>query len=243
MLDRFKLKARLPGRGARIALGLPVLVAFVPNVASAAPDATKAGDPPAGRPNVVLIQSDDQTTRQFNGRIMPKTMRLLTRPGTRFSDYVVTTSQCCPSRASLLTGQYAHNHGVVSNNKGYPALIDKGNVLPVWLQQAGYNTIHVGKFLNGYWRFADRPADVAPGWSDWRSVTGGRFGYYDYFLSRNGTWNHFGTRDRDYITRVLTGNAVGADQALRAAPGAVLPPTRRARSPYGRRPAAGEVQR
>jgi arylsulfatase A-like enzyme len=89
-------------------------------------------------------------------------------------------------------------------------LIGKDNVLPVWLQQAGYNTIHVGKFLNGYWRFADRPADVAPGWTDWRTVVGGRFGYYEYFLSFNGDWKHFDKARHDYITRVLTHNAVAA---------------------------------
>lgn len=195
---------------AAIALGLPVFLAagFAQSPPAAATSANPA--PAAARPNVVLIQTDDQTTRQFNGKVMPKTTRLLARPGTRFSDYVVTTSQCCPSRASLITGQYAHNHGVLSNSRGYPGLVDKDNVLPVWLQEAGYNTIHVGKFLNGYWRFADHPADVAPGWTDWRSVVGGRFGYYDYFLSHNGDWSHFGTRDSDYITRVLTRNAISA---------------------------------
>jgi N-acetylglucosamine-6-sulfatase len=169
--------------------------------------ASVAGSEPV-RPNIVLIQLDDQTARQFTGRVMPKTKRLLTRHGTRFSDYIASTPQCCPSRAALLTGQYAHNNGVTSNSRGYPALIDKGNVLPVWLQEAGYNTIHVGKFLNRYWVFVDRPAEVAPGWTDWRTVVGGRFGYYEYFLSRNGQWHHFGKHKRDYITRVLTRNAV-----------------------------------
>jgi arylsulfatase A-like enzyme len=205
-----------------IALGLPVLLVatFFASVSSAATAATNSAAPATAQPNVVLIQADDQTARQFNRKIMPKTMRLLTRPGTRFRDYIATTSQCCPSRASLLTGEYAHNHGVLSNNRGYPALVDKGNVLPVWLQQAGYNTIHVGKFLNGYSRFADRPVDVAPGWSDWRTVIGGRFGYYDYFLSRNGHWSHFGTSNHDYITRVLTRIAVTSvgQYAKRSAP-------------------------
>jgi arylsulfatase A-like enzyme len=49
--------------------------------------------------------------RQFTNRVMPNTMRLLMRHGTKFTDYIATTAQCCPSRASLLTGQYAHNHG------------------------------------------------------------------------------------------------------------------------------------
>lgn len=197
---------------AAIALGLLVLLVatFVPSVSSTATAGTNSAVAATEPPNVVLIQTDDQTARQLNGKVMPKTMRLLAGPGTRFSDYIATTPQCCPSRASLLTGQYAHNHGVLSNNRGYPGLSDKNNVLPVWLQEAGYNTIHVGKFLNGYSRFADRPVDVAPGWSEWRTVVGGRFGYYDYFLSTNGDWSHFGTHPSDYVTRVLTRNAVSS---------------------------------
>lgn len=202
--------------GLRAALTAAGLVAFatasvlVGGFSPAASAATNSADPATEQPNVVLIQVDDQTVRQFSRKVMPKTMRLLTRRGTRFSNYIATTPQCCPSRASLLTGQYTHNNGVTSNAKGYPALVDKDNVLPVWLQQAGYKTIHIGKFMNGYFRFVDRPADIAPGWTDWRTVTGGRFGYYEYFLSRNGDWKHFGKHKRDYITRVLTRNAVGA---------------------------------
>jgi N-acetylglucosamine-6-sulfatase len=198
--------------GSRIALGVLALLAamlasLVPSGASAA---TNSGDLATDQPNVVLIQVDDQTTSQFKRKFMPETTRLLTQRGTKFTNYIATTPQCCPSRASLITGQYAHNNGVTSNGKGYPSLRDKGNVLPVWLQQAGYNTIHVGKFLNGYWKFVDRPADVAPGWTDWRTVVGGRFGYYEYFLSRNGDWHHFGKHKRDYITRVLSRTTVKA---------------------------------
>lgn len=193
----------------RLCLPATLAALLLPGVAPAA-GATGPAAAALERPNVVLIQVDDQTARQFRGKYMPKTMRLLTRRGTRFNDYIASTPQCCPSRAALLTGQYAHNNGVTSNGRGYPALRDKGNVLPVWLQQAGYNTIHVGKFLNRYWAFVDRPAEVAPGWTDWRTVVGGRFGYYEYFLSRNGQWHHFGKHKRDYITRVLTRNAVSA---------------------------------
>ena len=136
-----------------------------------APGGAKAA-PGGGRPNIVLIQTDDQTYRQLTRRVMPNTKRLLAQHGTRFTDYVASTAQCCPSRASLLTGQYAHNHGVTSNNVGYPGLVDKGNVLPVWLQRAGYRTIHVGKFLNGYERSVEPDSVVAPGWDEWHSVLG-----------------------------------------------------------------------
>jgi N-acetylglucosamine-6-sulfatase len=160
------------------------------------------------QPNIVLIQADDQTLRQFTAKVMPNTMRLLARPGTRFLDYNATTAQCCPSRASLITGQYAHNDGVTSNNVGYRGLVDKGNVLPVWLKRAGYSTAHVGKFMNGYSAAADDPAEVAPGWDDWETLFSGSGHYYDYYLSNDGHAVHFGGRNRDYVTRVLERMAV-----------------------------------
>ena len=212
MLDWVTFKVKDQSGGICVALGLLALLVtvLIPSAPSAVAATTNSAGPAAEQPNVVLIQVDDQTARQFKRKYMPKTMRLLTRRGTSFSDYLATTPQCCPSRASLLTGQYAHNHRVLSNGRGYPFLKDKDNVLPVWLQDAGYNTIHVGKFLNGYWKFVDRPADVAPGWTDWRTVVGGRFGYYEYFISRNGQWHHYGKHRSDYITRVLTRSAVNA---------------------------------
>ena len=167
----------------------------------------------AAKPNIVLIQADDQTANQFTPRVMPQTTRLLVDQGTTFSDYIVTTAQCCPSRASLLTGQYAHNDGVFNNDRGtggYGSLIDKTNVLPVWLQGAGYNTIHIGKFLNNYASAVPDPAQVAPGWDDWQSMISGEGRYYDYNLSDNGVLVHKGAADDDYVTRVITRKAVQA---------------------------------
>ncbi len=152
-------------------------------------------------PNVVLIQADDQTLGQLGERVMPRTTRYLIHPGTRFSDYTVTTGECCPSRASLITGQYAHNDGVTSNEVGYAGLRGKRNVLPVWLRRSGYRTMHVGaKYVNGYREFAGKK--VAPGWSDWFTVLS-HTQYYDYLASDQGRLRRFGRRPRDYITRVL----------------------------------------
>ena len=163
--------------------------------------------PGRGRPNVVLIQTDDQAYRQLTRRVMPQTSRLLVQGGTKFTDYVASTAQCCPSRASLLTGQYAHNHGVTSNNVGYPGLSERGNVLPVWLQRAGYWTIHVGKFLNGYERTVEPNSVVAPGWEEWHTVLGST-SYYGYDLFVNGDVRRYGGRRGDHITGVLNRRAV-----------------------------------
>jgi arylsulfatase A-like enzyme len=195
--------------------GVVVLAALGAGLAVAGPQpaAADAASASTGRPNVILIQTDDQTARQYNHRLMPKTIRLLGQRGTTFHDYIATTAQCCPSRASLLTGQYAHNDGVFANggsHGGYPALIDKESVLPVWLQQAGYNTIHVGRFLNGYGKVVEHPTDVAPGWTDWQTLFSGSGHYYDYNLSNNGRRVHFGSKDRDYVTRVLSRKSVHA---------------------------------
>ncbi len=160
-----------------------------------------------GQPNIVLIQADDQTYNQFTRGVMPKTKRLIADHGTTFRRYIATTAQCCPSRASLITGQYAHNDGVTSNSVGYPGLVDKGNVLPVWLQRAGYLTLHVGKFMNGYEKFADPPSRVPPGWDQWYSFLGGTR-YYDYNLYINGHVVHRGSQAAANATRVATSKAV-----------------------------------
>jgi N-acetylglucosamine-6-sulfatase len=171
------------------------------------PETAHAASP--NRPNIILIRTDDQTLKQLNVDTMPKTMRLLAGQGTTFTDSIVTTPLCCPSRAAVLTGQYGHNNGVLSNNPGYPALKQKGNTLPVWLHRAGYRTAHVGKYLNHYSETARHPTDVAPGWDQWVTALdeeGPR--YYDYSLSDNGRLVRYGQHDRDYVTRVLNRAAV-----------------------------------
>lgn len=155
------------------------------------------------RPNIVLIRTDDQTFAQFNPSVMPETERLLAGNGATFTDYIATTAQCCPSRASLITGQYPHNHGVTSNAVGYPGLKAKDNVLPVWLHRAGYRTMHVGaKYLNGYEQLIPNKLTPAPGWSNWFTSLSGSH-YYDYGVSANGRGLLYGHSAGDYITRVL----------------------------------------
>ena len=155
-------------------------------------------------PNFLVITTDDQTLEQM--RALPKTERFIGRKGTEFRQAVVTTPHCCPSRASFFTGQYAHNHGVLSNKHGYPALVDPGNVLPVWLQRAGYTTAHLGKFLNGYEKAVGPITTVAPGWDEWATLLKPRR-YLDYELQVNGDSVAYGDDHADYLTNVLTKRA------------------------------------
>jgi N-acetylglucosamine-6-sulfatase len=162
--------------------------------------------PPEFKPNFVLIQTDDQTLdglyasyKAFAGapatRAMPSTLDLIAKRGMTFSRYYVSYPLCCPSRVSLLTGRYAHNHNVRGNvapNGGYPGfashLADTHNIA-TWLQQDGYKTIHIGKFLNAYgeepW---DSGKEVPPGWSSWHTVENSdtTHFYYGYTLNNNG---------------------------------------------------------
>jgi N-acetylglucosamine-6-sulfatase len=138
----------------------------------------------AQRPNVVVMMTDDQT--QASLRYMSQTNALLSQQGTVFEQAIASFPLCCPSRATHLTGQYAHNHGVLHNSGpfgGFKAL-DHANTLPVWLQRAGYRTMHVGRYLNGY-EYAD---GIPPGWDDWNaSPHSSAFNYSRWRVNENGS--------------------------------------------------------
>jgi N-acetylglucosamine-6-sulfatase len=144
------------------------------------------------RRNIVVLETDDQTLASMS--VMPKTQELLGDQGVTFTRSFVNYSLCCPSRATLFTGQYAHNHGVLGNGPpagGYTRL-DTRNWLPLWLQAAGYRTMHVGKFLNGYGQLSP-PTEVPPGWSEWHAtVDPSTYLYYGYTVNDNGTLHTYG---------------------------------------------------
>ena len=144
------------------------------------------GPADASRPNVVVLMTDDQTLESM--RVMPEVRRTLTAEGTTFTRSFASFAVCCPSRATFLTGQYAHNHGVLGNRppKGGYRRLDRQETLPVWLQRAGYRTMHVGKFLNRYGQHLG-PYHVPPGWDDWHgSIDPSTYLYYGYTLNENG---------------------------------------------------------
>jgi N-acetylglucosamine-6-sulfatase len=159
------------------------------------------------RPNVLVIETDDQTVESM--RIMSNVNSLIGDQGTTFDNSFVNFSLCCPSRATFLTGQYAHNHEVWSNAppSGGFATFEKlhaDNNLAVWLQHAGYYTGMIGKYLNQY----SNTAGIPPGWSDWEAAAPNDQGVYNYTINDNGTLVHYGTDPSDFKQDVLTSRAV-----------------------------------
>lgn len=154
------------------------------------------------QPNFVVVVTDDQDSSTFNPKVMPNTFDLLRDGGTRLDQFTIATPLCCPSRAAQLTGQYGHNNGVLSNNPGYGLLRAPTEVLPAWLQRAGYTTAHVGRFLNGYKYGPGGALAPGPGWDRWITLTD--FHYRDFELSIDGesTWV-IGDSPRQYLTRDL----------------------------------------
>jgi len=171
--------------------------------------------PPSARPNIVFVLTDDLSTDLV--QYMPH-LQALARRGTSFSNYFVVDSLCCPSRASILTGQYPHNTRVFYNAgpeggwNQFQRVGDGRKVYGLALQAAGYRTGIMGKYLNHY-----PPTDAPPkGWNEW-DVTGGQ-GYdeFNYDLNINGAVRHFGHQPADYLTDVLSGGAqrfIGAARA------------------------------
>ena len=116
-----------------LAAGVAALVA-VPALAPGGSDAQRGRQ---RHPNVVVLMTDDQTLESM--KVLPGIRRRLGDKGTSFDRSFVSFSLCCPSRSTLFTGQYAHNHGVLGNDLpvgGYDKL-DKSEWLPIWLQRAG----------------------------------------------------------------------------------------------------------
>jgi N-acetylglucosamine-6-sulfatase len=169
------------------------------------------GGPPTApeappKPNIVFILADDM--RKDDLKYMPKTRSLLGQQGMSFAKAFVSNAVCCPSRATIMRGQYSHNNGVWTNSGkskdggwgGYKANGNEQDNVATRLDNAGYRTALIGKYLNAY-----RSTAVPPGWDYWF----GKFdvNYFDYDVNDNGTIRHFGTTQRDYATYVISRQA------------------------------------
>jgi N-acetylglucosamine-6-sulfatase len=180
-----------------------------PLIADPGDSPTLLSDGPSAQPNIVFIMSDDQdvATMQY----MPRVQELLAEKGVTFDNFFVTEPQCCPSNVTMLTGQYAHNHGVLNNfypTGGFQKFVENGgdqSTIATWLQDAGYNTARIGKYLVQY---PEGSTYVPPGWNEWYSTYDGAGRYFNYSLNENGTVVRYGSATEDYATDVLTNKAI-----------------------------------
>ena len=166
---------------------------------------------PTKHPNIVFLLTDDLDVHEM--AYMPHVRQLLTDKGVTFSHYYVSDSLCCPSRTTILRGQYAHNTGVKSNgdlNGGFQTAYKLGiekSTIGTWLRDAGYRTAYIGKYLNKYPATA-KLTYVPPGWDLFASAVGGDpYSEYNYTLNQDSYVSTYGDKPNDYGTTVYVDKA------------------------------------
>jgi N-acetylglucosamine-6-sulfatase len=158
-------------------------------------------------PNVVLVLADDLDARLLEERLADyPNLQELAAAGTTFENAFVTDPLCCPSRATILRGQYAHNHRIVGNwwprggARKFRELGHESSTLATWLQDAGYRTALVGKYMNEY-----DGTRVPVGWDEWYAISGD---HLSTRLSENGRIVDYDP-ERHHLDDVLAEKAVG----------------------------------
>jgi arylsulfatase A-like enzyme len=180
----------LGGRGFRAALTALLAVALM--AAGAVPAAAN------GRPNVLVILTDDQRVDDTMD-VMPKTLQWFETGGTKFSNAFATTPVCCPSRASVFSGRYTHNHGVATNDSA--ASFDHRFAIQTYLRATGYRTGIFGKYFNAWNLFQDPPS-----FDDWAIFSAG---YTPIRVNERGTVKTV----NQYATSYIRDNAVSFIEA------------------------------
>lgn len=160
------------------------------------------------RPNIVMILADDlDATSTPVWEAMPRTAALIRDRGMEFTESFAPMPICCAARSSILTGQYGHNTGVLTNAGpvgGFESFRDNGNedhTIATVLHDVGYRTGMAGKYLNG---LENDPSHIPPGWDDWNAgVDNFLYSGYNYTLNENGTFVEYGVTPADYQTDVI----------------------------------------
>ena len=220
--SRARVLAAIVPATAGLLVGCTAAKVVAPEVAACRAEGVPAS---ASHPNIVFVLTDDLSNNLV--RYMPHVLAL-EKDGTTFTNYTVTDSLCCPSRASIFTGRFPHDTGVFTNggpDGGFDTFHQRGEEQTTFasnLERAGYRTALMGKYLNGYvpgkHLGATRPY-VPPGWSEW-DVAGGGYREFNYHLNQNHKVVKYGKHARDYLTDVLAGRA---DKFLSTCPAAHQP--------------------
>lgn len=157
------------------------------------------------RPNIVIVLTDDM--RDSDWQALPRTQELINEQGTVFPNFFLTTAVCSPSRASILTGLYAHNHGVTRNSgkNGGADQYKQRNLaersLPNALKQVGYRNGLFGKFMNGM----SEKGGIPGAWDRW--MASAELAYYSPLMNDNGKPRDFQQKSQ-YSTDLIAGRAV-----------------------------------
>ena len=200
-----------------LACSVAFLVVGLSGFAPAQQEAKAQSSTTTEQPNIVFVLTDDlDYASAFK---MPEIRSRLIEEGTSFEQAFMSHPICCPSRATILTGLYDHNHEVLANRPpsgGFEKFVSEGheeNTIGVRLQEGGYQTAFFGKYLNGY--PADDPTHVPPGWDEWYGKLDDQ-DLYDYRINENGEEISYGSEEEDFFTDVLSGQTT--DFVQRAAP-------------------------
>lgn len=194
-----------------VAVTLPGSVAAAPSVEAPVAPANSE------RPNFIIVQTDDMTVEDLD--VMPAVRQLIGDAGATMEQMLTPFALCCPSRASMMTGSYPHNTKVSAN---FPP---EGGFVPwernngekhtaYWLQQAGYHTVHIGKYINGYGMYNRPVARTPSGWSEWYGTsdpsTYQMYGFRMNEPSGSKVYGDFYVQDKsNYGTDVFTSKAIG----------------------------------
>lgn len=170
--------------------------------------ATAAAPATGARPSFVVVVLDDLDLRLGSPAELPRTRQLIAERGLELASHFVSTPLCCPSRVTLLTGQYTHNHRVFRNRgrlggfHRFQRLGLEGATLALALQQGGYRTALIGKYLNEY-----SGSHVPAGWDRWVAAGASAYNGFGYSLTVDGGSERHRAAAADYVTDVLAGHA------------------------------------